>query len=334
MFVALALYFTIRGRDGGRTLIAAGLVAGLAASTKYNAGAVVIAPLVVALALPSPAMARVRLGVAVTLASVVGFAMLTPVVLIDPGVILNALHGQVVTYSSRPGQTGGNSFGYWLDYLWSPALGPAFAIASVAGMVAAAMRRERTMIAILAFTVVYFVIVSFPSVRFERNLIPLFPALAILTGVALSDLMKRRRLAINAIAVAVFAIGATTALAADVDNDLTLMRPDPRTVALDWINANLPPGSRIAREDYSPQPSPARFEVGVIPFLSDHPLQWYRDQEVDFLVASSYAYGWVIGPGEQFYRDLSALPLLVDIPPGTATAVGPEIKIYDLRSSR
>ena len=333
MFVALALYLTIRGRDGGRTLIASGLVAGLAASTKYNAGAVVIAPLVIALALPSPPMARVRLAAAVTLASVVGFAVLTPVVLIDPGVILNALHGQVLTYSSRAGQTGGNSFGYWLDYLWSPALGPAFAIASVAGIVAAAVRRERTMVAILAFTVVYFVIVSFPSVRFERNLIPLFPALAILTGVALADLVKRRRLAITAVAVAVFAIGAATALAADVDNDLALMRPDPRTIALDWINANLPAGSRIAREDYSPQPSPDRYEVGVIPFLSDHPLQWYRDQKVDFLVASSYAYGWVIGPGEQFYRDLSALPLLFDIPPGPGTAVGPEIKVYDLRGS-
>ena len=161
----------------------------------------------------------------------IGFAMLTPVVLIDPGVILNALHGQVLTYSSRPGQTGGNSFGYWLSYLWMPALGPAFAVAAVAGMVAAAVRRER----------------ACRFLRYDRlaKYHPFHPCKyrlephSVVPGPGHPHRRRARHLRRKAewlkisrplSAVAVFVIGATSALAADVDNDLTLMRPDPRTV--------------------------------------------------------------------------------------------------------
>ena len=329
--VALALLLTILGRDGGRLLIAAGLVAGLAASTKYNAGAVVIAPVWVALALPLPWSARLRIAVALTLAAIFGFVALTPAVLIEPGSIVEALRTQIFAYRVQSEAPLSSGAAHWLNYLWTSGLGPGFALTAAIGVVAAVGRRERTTAGILAFTIVYFVSVSIPSLRYERNLLPLIPPLAILGGVATAALIARPGRLFTAMAIALVTIGSVSAFKASVEADLALLRPDTRTVALDWINANVPAGSRIARENYTPQPSPDRFEVGTVVTLAEHPLTWYLDHEVDFIVASDYSYGYVLGPGEEFYRDLSTLPLVLDVRPGPMTSLSPRILIYDAR---
>lgn len=339
MVVAIVLLLTIRGHEGGRTLLLAGLVAGFAASTKYNAGAVVLAPLIVALALPEPLRARIRLAAGITAASMVGFLALTPATLLEPWSIVDALRTQVVAYTSGPGVSGDNGAEFWIRYLWLEGLGPAFALATLFGIVAAATRRTRTMAGILGFTTVYFAIVAVAALRFERNLLPLIPAFAILVGIGVADLGRLvhvRRLghaAIAVVAVGLVAIGCAQSLRIDIGRDQAFLRTDTRTVALEWINANVPPGSRIARENYTPQPAPDRYEVGCIVWLSEHPLDWYRTQEVDFVVASEYIFGYLTDGAEgQFYRELFAEPIALDLGPD-ASSTGPRIVIVDLRAT-
>jgi hypothetical protein len=113
--------------------------------------------------------------------------------------------------------------------------------------------------------------------------------------------------------------------------------PDTRALALQWIDSHLPAGSRIAREEYTPQVPDGRLHVTYVWSLAWRDYGWYLDQGTDYLVVSSNVYNralqppYVAGPaGPGFYRFIfDRLPLMAEFVPGIGTS-GPTIRIYQV----
>jgi hypothetical protein len=55
--------------------------------------------------------------------------------------------------------------------------------------------------------------------------------------------------------------------------------------AEDWLDENVPEGSKVAVGDYSLYIEPGRYEMVPVPGLISHDISWYRDQDFDLVVA-------------------------------------------------
>ena len=199
---------------------------------------------------------------------------------------------------------------YWITYLaGSEGLGIWFTALVLVGSLVAVRRLDRRVAALLVFTAAYFLVVSVATLRFERNLLPLFPVFAILAGIGIAAGLESTRRLVQAVALAVLVVSVTVSAWEDVRIDRRIDAPDTRTVAIDWINANIPPGSSIAREYYTPQLDPGRYSARVLVTLATHPVEWYRAQGVDYLITSGSARS--MSPDQAFY---DALGPKVDLP--------------------
>jgi len=123
-------------------------------------------------------------------------------------------------------------------------------------------------------------------------------------------------------------------LAVDIGEARRLRAADTRSIAYGWILANLPANAIIAREQYTPQLSPDRFRLRNHDGLYQRGMPWYRDQGVDYLVASSAIYGrYIDNPATPydaaFYRALFDLPEVFRIDQSDARP-GPTIRIFRL----
>jgi 4-amino-4-deoxy-L-arabinose transferase-like glycosyltransferase len=350
---SLTLLLGLLGSKGNRRwLVASGFVAGLAASTKYNGGLVLMVPLVLHFAsgLGWQEVARraaSRTTVLIVGASIVGFVVATPAILFDSEGVFAGIQAQAIAYTAgHPGAEGTDNWLFNLRYLYSSGLGPALSALVVAGLGMAAIWRRAETSAVALFAAAYFALVSIPLVRFERNLVPLVPYLAILAGVAVGRVAPSfgawpriqrdlPRLASSVIATALVCVGLVQAGSASIAVDKMLLLPDTRTEALSWIEQNLPAGSRIVREQFTPQVPSGRLSVGFVYTLPGHPMSFYKENGVQYLVASGFnidRFGAGYPTQKAFYADLLTLPIVYELWPGTQghLLTGPRVIVVRL----
>lgn len=276
--VALALWLAVRAYEARRLrdYAFAGAAAGLALSFKYTAGLALL-PLGLA------ALLRLRQDrFKAVLGLVAGVALAGVVFLIlDPYVVgsfddwWRDLRGQanVAADEPKPGQQSGG-LSYYLDSLtWG--LGWLACAAAVAGAAIELRRDVGRALLLLALPVALLVYLSVQSRYFGRWLLPAYPALAMLAGVAivragdaLAGVLARRRAraaeasagsvrpragVLAGIAIAVLtAIVLAQPLAADVRSGIVLGREDTREQALDFLVDRYPPELRISIEPSVP----------------------------------------------------------------------------------
>jgi 4-amino-4-deoxy-L-arabinose transferase-like glycosyltransferase len=225
--VAAALALMVAGR-----LEWAGLAVGLATGMKYP-GVFLLVPLVVA------AWRRwLRLAASVAIAAA-AFLATSPYILVHPH--LAWADQSRVQRLARDG---------WLGFehdhatpiafvvrLWH-GLGPALVVAA-AGLALALVRRRRADLILVSFVVVYFVDLLTIRAHFDRYVLPLVPALAVLAG-------RLRSLApVTLLLLAV-------PLVWSIRGDVRLTRTDTRVVAHGWIVRHVPGGSTLAAESSTP----------------------------------------------------------------------------------
>jgi 4-amino-4-deoxy-L-arabinose transferase-like glycosyltransferase len=346
---ALTLMLALVGRDRGwRWLVAAGVAAGVAASTKYNGGLVLVVPLLIHLCTLRHlrdlfTMRFVGVILLIIVGSMVGFAAATPAVIFDTGSVLAAIQLQATIYSSSAAGAEGDSARYYLEQLYATGLGPTLAFLVIGGILAAARRHGSGDIAVLLFTVGYLAVISAPLVHFDRNLLPVLPFLAVLGGFGvegavslartIAGILRRSwlRRPMTAVTVVVLALAFWQPLAYDVSYVQYLQLPDTRTMALEWIQKNIPRGTAMIREDYTPKVPAPEYRVGYVWLLYGHSLDWYRDTGARYLIASSSQFGRFTGYPDQtaFYTDLLSRNVVYETD-SSAEARGPRIVIVDL----
>ena len=324
-FVTLALVFAIRITDGHRLrdYLLSGLFAGLAAGTKYNAGLVILAPIIAHLttAETRPILRIFSLKLAsIPLLAAAGFLIGTPGALLNYDAFSRDFtyeighvrigHGLVFTHTA-PG-----FIHHVTDSLW-PGMGLPLLVLAAIGILWAVRRHNAADVALLAFAVAYYIVIGAAQVKFARYTMPLLPVLALLAAriwVELSAHLRSGGAASRFIeriflVLLILIVGYTTLYAVSLDR--MMASKDPRDRAADWIKANIPLGVSICLPTipwfYTPPLDPyfglpdARDRYERMEEMTDYILIASRDTEwdaaflaresPDYVVMSDYEYG-------------------------------------------
>ena len=225
--ISVSLALAVTGR-----LEWAGVAAGLAASAKYPA-VFLLAPLVVA------GWGRWRRLVSSVSLAVAAFLATSPYVLVHPQQAW--ADATRVQRLAREGWLGFEHDSFALfsftGKLWG-GLGPALAVA-VLGLALALRRRTRTDLILAGFVLVYLADLMTIRAHFDRYVLPIVPALAVLAG-------RQRLLAPVTLGLLI------VPLVWAIGDDARLTRTDTRVVAQGWVVATSPDGGDGRRRVVDP----------------------------------------------------------------------------------
>jgi 4-amino-4-deoxy-L-arabinose transferase-like glycosyltransferase len=314
--VVMSLVFcqlTVQKRELKYAMLAA-LFAGLSASIKYP-GAIAIVPAVVAQLVVSGKRTWITLGQRLGLcvgSFLGGFFLGTPYALLELNTFLSSLASVVGHYgASQPGFEGLDAGLWYVQQALSSADAPLVAV-GLAGIVWAGLKRRRSDLLLLSFIVPYYVLISLWRVRFERNLVALFPLLTVLAARLLAEIVSRllrSRPALRRWESAILA-GAVTVIAivpakAVLDFDAVLARKDHRTVAAEWANANIPAGSKIVVEAFAIPLDWDRHQVTHLVRIDSEPAEWYEEEDIDYVIVSDGHWRILFRQPEQHRQELA-----------------------------
>jgi Dolichyl-phosphate-mannose-protein mannosyltransferase len=271
--VALALLYAVRAREQGRlrNYALAGAAGGLALGFKYTAGLALLPLAIAALARLREDRLRAAGGLALGgLAAALVFVLLNPYLAGSLGDWWRDLRDQadVAASDPKPGQESGG-VSYYLDSLtWG--LGWAGLAAALAGAVLVLRRDLVRGLMLVALPLALFAYLALQSRYFGRWLLPAYPALAMLAGVAVAQAAdwlagaaaRRARTAgepgARRPALAAAISGALTLavlaqpLAADVRTAVLLGREDTLSQARAFLDERFAPGLRVSIEPAVP----------------------------------------------------------------------------------
>jgi 4-amino-4-deoxy-L-arabinose transferase-like glycosyltransferase len=271
-FLLLSFYFVVLllRQPALRWYVLAGVAGGLAASTKYNMGFFFV-PLLAAhwlarrvatrtlnVARPWRRSALVALGLAGT-SSLAAYLIGTPYTLLDFPRFRSDFLTQYGfgTIRSSPGLSPEPIPLMYLKAMLQGfgALPLALAFVGLGHLVWPGERlRKRTASAILllAFPVIYLAFMLPKAVYFPRLVLPLLPFFCLLAACGASWLIGQLRPAWRpAGAFTLLAAALAQPLANDLQHHRIMMQADTRVLANEWIQANLPHGSRLKADEYA-----------------------------------------------------------------------------------
>ncbi len=291
----------------------AGAALGAAAATKYTAGAMAATVALAALlrvldrrsALVPAALGLIGAGAAFTVA----FLVLHPYSVLDFASFREAVADQSGTAGGRQ-KLGQEDVPGPVYYLWTLTWGLGWlpAVAALAGAVLALRRDVRRGLLLVFFPLLLLGFLSLQARYFGRWYMPAYPALAILAGYAVvraADALPLPRPALRPallVAFAVLLIG--QGLASSLRSSAVLAEDDTRTLAREWLRAEVPAGSRVAAEPFLPE----GFLDGYPTRPVERPFDVY-ERRLEPELVDRYAregYCWVVVGSYQKERGLAA----------------------------
>jgi 4-amino-4-deoxy-L-arabinose transferase-like glycosyltransferase len=328
-FVTLTLLLTLRAweRPLLRRFALAGAAAGLAGATKYNAGLVVLTP-VLACVLVGPGLDaaerwRVRgRALAVTVAAMLAaFLIAAPYTFLDLPTFLNQfarLASEYRTSVALPEPvwlTGLKHLRNALDVrdVWPASafvIGPGSLVALgglALGLARILRGRDRARwLFVTAFVLVYFWFVSRQNIHYARYLLPLVPGLCLLSAAAIVEMLAKLRrmgmsfqtvnIAVVFLTIVTIAAPAYTAIRFDADQG----RIWTSQQAYDWIRTNVPRGESVVLEGRALLLPMTDYRITIVKQLRQNTIQDYAASGVHYLVASSQCYGPYLDDPRQF----------------------------------
>jgi len=327
-------------------LLAAGVAAGLAAGTKYNAGVALLLPLA-AIALGGVGSWARRLvacsGVVAVCAAT--FLLTSPFILLDPTPFLTSLHVVTQHYATgHPGAEGSDNALWYLLYLAQQGFLPPLTVMAVAGIAVVVARYRRAGLVLLAFTLPYYALLCSTYVRFDRNLLPLLPFVALLAAAGVEPLIARVALLLRNHGAAYglilgLVVAPSAAVAAQADNGIT--HPFSEQIAVAWATAHLPRGAHLATENWEGRPfelSPKKFAITHFGALGTQSYDALVRAGVRYAVTDDWTDGAYLRDPRRYpveaahYRELYRRGLLLTrIPGDLPQRQGPTISVYELR---
>ena len=239
----LNVAFELSELDRTRYQVMAGVLAGLAASVKYN-GALLLASVAVAQLVHRRSTLRTLLGlIVIGLLAVLAFLLTSPFLLVDVPAFAAGV-GYIFHHLSSASQPE-------IGYLHIPRLAlwfgldPPLFLLSLAGTAYALVRRTKADLILLAFVLAYYALLGAGFSVFVRYADPLVPPLLLLGARSLVAVLARMTRPGLATAFAVVIV-VLPCLAHDLAFDHLIQQEDTRTQAFDWLSAHVPPDSRVA----------------------------------------------------------------------------------------
>jgi hypothetical protein len=329
--------------------VVAGVAVGIAASTKYNT-AIAAAPVLVAHGLALGRQRAVRRAWLVLLTGVVSvavFLVINPYSVIDTDAFVSGLRYNMRHYrTGHPGSEGG-SLGYHLAWLWR-GFGPTLLLAPL-GLLLRRRRERQAAIVCLSFVVLYVGFISSFEVRFARNLMPVSASLA--GAIALGALAVVERTAPwrtradgagpagradragrgvggwvgrhGRVVAAVCCVALLAWPALGTRDSIDAATADHWPAAQRWIDDHFLPRSRIAVASYGVYVDRGRYRVTPVKSLIHHDIRWYRDHNIELIVASEQHFHRLISQPSRYPDKAAAFQALL-AETCVRYAVGPE----------
>ncbi|MDO8726615.1 MAG: glycosyltransferase family 39 protein [Candidatus Methanoperedens sp.] len=242
----------------------------------------------------------------------IGFFIFAPFVLLDPiTAIQNIIYenrGEHLSAERLPGIQ--NHIWYLTDALQSGIGGLFFEIFAGLGLILIFFKKSYKKYLFAVFPILFFLAIGSMRLRWTRWAIPILPFEAILFGYGFyciySNITQRivfRKnntkifaLPLNKIIFSLFAVIVVLASLNPIINDINygtkLSKIDTRTIAKEWVETNLPNGSKIAYEWYTPPLHVKPQNNFTLLYLNwskivYKPLSFYKNQSVDYIIISS-----------------------------------------------
>jgi hypothetical protein len=257
-FTVLGLWSAVRLANGGppRALLHGALATGFGMAAQYHAGLLVV-PIGVAVALRAAESAGAERGRWLVRGAGAGVLALVVFLALSPYVALDApaFRADLAWITAKTnGALGGTSRGSLAGLVAfarecvRPALGIPLALAAMAGVLLALLRRTRSDLVLLSFGAAYLLLVSRAGVLNDRYAIPLVVPALVLAARAIGWALAGLRVAEGRSAWAVPAIVVllcTPPALELIESDVTMTRTDTRIESLRWFETHVPAGSRV-----------------------------------------------------------------------------------------
>ena len=337
LLALLLLLKATQGR-GRRWLVAGAVAAGLATSTKYNLGLLVLPASVAAVyacrgevTRRAAAGARAALLWPRLLATRVYAPMLAAFLLASPFVVLDArqfahdfLRQNRIMHRGWLGfENTGNGFWYNLHVNLGGTLGVVLLILVVLGVAWALWRHTPLDLLLAPYVLVYFAYVSTWTELADRYLLPVVPLLILLAvrcSLEVAVLRPSAKRVVVPMVGVLLAVAVVAPLTDSLRFDRGLSGVDVRERAKQWVEQNLPAGSTIAAENYGPplvrtadekyylaagHATPAYHLVRLKlpqPGVPDErrDIGWLRARHVGYVIVSSRVYGRVFAAARSY----------------------------------
>ncbi len=309
--VTLSLACCVRlGKTGGwQDYMLAGLTAGLAVSTKYNAFPV-LASLAIAHSLHSyPNLANwpLLLGFG---AAFVGFGLGTPYAFVETNAFWSDIVFELKHYANGHAGSEGQDTWWWILRVLLTKEGLLLPLGALGGLSGALKRTNSKTLPLSIFALLYYGTMARQVVRFSRNLVVLVPILAVLGAgfirFVLQQIHPWRFANLARVGMAVAIVGSLmVSLTKVIKRNHLLSQKDVRTVSAEWIASQIPTQSRIAGESYAPSLNPEVYDVEYFDRAINHKPEWYKKQGVDYLVLSSGMYGRFYAQTEKYSQQVT-----------------------------
>jgi 4-amino-4-deoxy-L-arabinose transferase-like glycosyltransferase len=297
-------------RNTLQAFAAAGAAAGLAAATKYSGGIAVILPLLACWMTVPARRSRLKAALAILAATIAVFLAAAPYTLLDLPGFLNAFARLAGEYRVTPAESATVVYSKLLlrhAFQW-PAL-----LLAIGGLGLGIVRlvrgpgRVRWALAVV-FPVVYLWLIRGQGLVFARYLLPVVPPLCVLAATAVvSGVSLLRRYEIPRAPRTALIAGLTiAALLPPALVSIQWVRGAARTstvdLAYDWILSNVPRQSVVAIESRALL-LPASYQSRNVSQLRQLEYADWRDQNVEYLVASSEYYSNYFQSPERYPRE-------------------------------
>ncbi|HMC76499.1 MAG TPA: glycosyltransferase family 39 protein [Vicinamibacterales bacterium] len=237
-------------------LALAGVTAGLATSTKYNAALVCLPALFAAIGYnPRAKSLPARLADAAILLVLMTAAFLctSPYSLLDYPHFIADLASDAAHLSGGHGVNLGRGWGYHAMTTLRYGVGMPILVSGVAGLVMLLVRTPRTGVLVALFPVTYYAVLGSGYTVFTRHMVPVVPFLCLAAGYLIAEsagwisvLLRRPRWqpALTALAVA---LALWPSVHSILMFDSLIARADSRLLARQWVEHRFPAGTTIAQ---------------------------------------------------------------------------------------
>ena len=323
LLTAVSLLGSLRVAQRGRAWDygLAAVAAGLAFATKYTAIFTVI-PLIIAHFL-SPGvqftnLAQFKLkrlvsaGILVALSAAIG----SPYFLLKPGKVLSDISRSIYSFGQygfegwQMDPVGGYIF--YIKSLWW-GLGPALFMLAILGLGLALIRHSKEDILLVSYPLLLYLFMGRQQMYFARFIIPAIPPVLVLAASVAESFASYIAAKINlpitinlkrsVVMGLIFFIAAAQPAFASIRHNYLLTYKDTRTLAKEWIEANISENSKVAVDwphhgpplstRIDPEPISNRtYEVIIAGGngLADNPIEFYRKENVQYIIVSSNIY--------------------------------------------
>ncbi|MDX9702909.1 MAG: glycosyltransferase family 39 protein [Candidatus Auribacterota bacterium] len=316
-FIVLSVYYSQKILKYGHTryYILSGLFAGLAASSKYN-GAVVVCGILAAHCFRTGFAGWKDLKIyAAVIVSVAAFLVTTPYALLTFDKFYEGLRYDVTHYASGHEGMEKNVLRWYATHLIVNE--GIIIIFSFFGLLLAFIKRNKQVLIIYGFTLVYLVFVSMFTVRNARTILPVIPML-ILTGAwcvtVIYNYFRKRK---NRLLICLCLVLSAGSIYLPAMTSFRFVHRlgiiDSRETARVWIEENIPLKSKIALEGYSPYIDKNKYILKGLDRIIDHPPAYYMNKKFDYLVFSEGMYGRYFKEPDQYHLNIKRYNLFFDV---------------------